>query len=60
MWKVEVLKRSGQFILVFYCIEVNVEDRENRDESYQVRGQIELETEEEKEKWLTLVNSLNK
>lgn len=54
MWKVEILPRSGKYILVIYYL-----DGKDSPESYNARGQIECLDQEEVDKWLRAINSMN-
>lgn len=65
MWKVEVMKRSGRFILIFYQGDKDKAAAYGEDDPFnnpemQVKGSVELDTEKDKDEWLTLVSNLKK
>ena len=57
MWKVEIIQRAGNKILVFYYM------ADEQDESFiamnEARGSIEIRGKEEEEKWQKLIKHLN-
>lgn len=57
MWKVEILRRSGKFILVIYFMN---EGDKNGSEWHQSRGQIECLDQTEVDKWIAAINFMNK
>lgn len=54
-WKVEVAKRPSKYILLIYK---HVADNGDQWDD-EIRGQIECETNEEKEEWIKMIGKLN-